>query len=482
MKSIVIYRGAGEFAEVYPDENSVKTREIMGMHTITLSFSAKTFYDFQFNDRCSVLGKLYKINQAPIISKESGENKYTLTFHAEYFDLSKVLYLGLDSNNTLSVTEHDFNGTGSDFIDLMLRNANDVNGYWQRGDVVDTGYINMSFKDEDCLTVLGRLAEAFGTEWWVEGKTIHLSRRRFATDMHFGVGMMQGLYSITRTPAPDSKIITRIYARGGAKNLPDNYRNFQNRLMMTGGIPYVEENTGLYGIVAKGITFDDIFPHRTGVVSSLGADGYSFFDKDVTFDLNQLGLGIPIKVTFNSGLLSGYTFNVVSFNPTTKEFKIARNTEEKTIEVPSAQLRIQEGDKYVLTDLTMPPPYIVEAEKQLTQAALNYVAKNSRPQYVYNVAISPTYMQGRDYDLDIGYEVQILDADLVITEKITVIKCTQNLKDERIYNVELAQEKAVGKFASLQNTVANTSREVATVARTIEVMNSNIDRLRSQIQ
>jgi hypothetical protein len=477
MRTITIYRNGSALAEVFPDENAVQTRVQQGDDTLTLSFSASTYWDFRYNDSCTVFDKLYKINVVPIVKKGSGANEYTLTFHAEYYDLTKVQYLFLGVDNTFTDTEFDFNGTASDFLDLVLRNANRVSPQWKRGDVIDTGYKSLSFKNESCLDVLPRLAAEFNTEWWVEGKTIHLAKRRRASNMRFSVGWNEGLYSITRTPVQGAKLITRLYAKGANKNLPVGYRNGQQRLTMTGGVPYVEENVNVWGVWEGSATYDDIFPHRTGVVSSVGNE-FEFFDNSLNFDINQcLIAGIPAKVTFNSGLLSGYTFAIQSFNPTTRGFVILQNTEEKTIVVPGPVLKPAIGDKYVLTDIMMPQPYITAAESQVTAAALNEVAKSSRPAYTYGIDISPTYMTGRNYALDIGYEVRIKDVELNVDERISVTKCTRSLKDENKYVVELAREKQIGFLEGIQNSLAANSRAISQVARAVVGANVTIGRI-----
>jgi hypothetical protein len=334
------------------------------------------------------------------------------------------------------------------------------------------------------LEVLNRLAKEFDTEWAVEGKTVHLSRRRTASRMEFRHGWNLGLYSIARQLLPDTKIYTRLYAEGSDKNLPSNYRGYKNRLKMLGGIDYVEESTDVYGVIEEAHVFDDIFPHRTGKVTAINEDDiYVFYDSTLTFDINQyLIAGVEPKITFNSGQLQGYTFKIQRYDATGKSFRILPNEEEKTLAVPSDLLKPAIDDEYVLTDIYLPQYYIDEAERQLTVAAQTMLSKAARPQYKYDIDISPTYMEGKGYTLTPGTDVKLIDEELGLNEKRTAMKVLRYLQTESKYSVELSEKQSLGKIAQLRQSNQQNSRAIDAIQRILNSLPIINNRINGSIQ
>jgi hypothetical protein len=76
--------------------------------------------------------------------------------------------------------------------------------------------------------------------------------------------------------------------------------------------PYIQYNTQVYGVIEQTITFDDIYPHRTGVVTGVDAlNPFIFDDTLIDFDVNSYLLpGTSAKVVFNTGQLAGYSFEI----------------------------------------------------------------------------------------------------------------------------------------------------------------------------
>jgi hypothetical protein len=119
-------------------------------------------------------------------------------------------------------------GTADTFMDLLLANAARV-GTWEKGQVIPTGYKNLTFSRENCYSALQRLAEAFGTEFAIEGRKMHLTKRAKDTGYEFKQGQHKGLYDVTRVNIDQTSIVTRLYAYGAQKNLPPDYRNYSQR-------------------------------------------------------------------------------------------------------------------------------------------------------------------------------------------------------------------------------------------------------------
>lgn len=441
----------------------------MGDNILTLSFTLplNSYVDFRYNDSCTVFGEVYKVNQVPVYQKGEG-HRYTLTMHGEYYDLTKAQYLFLGSNNTLTQAEFYYTGTALDFLKLLLQNANRVNGYWMRGDVVTTSYKTLSFSRENCLEALQRIAEAFGTEWWVEGKTIHLSRRRTASGLYLKYGEAQALLNITRQPLNDTRIVTRLYPVGSNKNLPPNYRGGKSNLTLPGGVAFIEQNVDLYGVSEASVVFEDIFPHRTGKVTATG-DPFTVYDASLNFDINQqLAPGLDAKITFNTGQLGGNEFKIQSYNASTKEIRFLKNAEETSIELPNETLRPAIGDEYVLTGIIMPQVYVDKGEKDVAISGETLLSKTSRPQYSYAVDLNEINIKGRNVKIELGAEVQIDDTNLGRVERIAVTRRTRYVLQENKYAIEVGESTKAGPIARLQSGQATTERQVREITDAVD--------------
>jgi hypothetical protein len=583
MTTVDIYRGAGILVTIKPDDSSNQAKKVMGDNVITLTFEDSRNIIFKVNDYCTVYGEKYTLNALPVITKGSTrEHKYTLLMQAEGFDLVKYLFLFLGSDNTLREAEFSLMGNTDTFVDLILANANRAGSGWIKGQVVPSGYKNLSFSGENCYNALARLAEEFETEFWIVGKTINLTKKSNDTGHVYKNEIRKGLYEITRLLKSDSSIITRLYAFGAEKNLPADYNNGARRLQMrslvpvdeprlihdvtgtvtdnldgtedivfdftpatdpgTGlfiefrrvgtsgdwiispgastsprtlpGIPlgtynirfrnatfgdvtqqitvtesffdpllpssstqpqyYLEKNVATYGVREFTKYFDDIFPRRTGTVSSIDISSpYKFFDTSMDFDINlQLLPGIAPKITFNTGQLAGYTFDLSSYNNSTKEFVILKNKDEKILDVPSPSLKPAIGDKYVITDILLPQSYIDAAEAELKVAAQALLDTIADPQLSFNLTFDPVYLKGMNRQLNIGDLIWISDDELEIQRKIRIVSTTRNIVNEFQYNVEVSDTVSPGTISLIINAVNSSDRDISNISQ--QLLNNSI--------
>jgi hypothetical protein len=219
-------------------------------------------------------------------------------------------------------------------------------------------------------------------------------------------------------------------------------------------LPYLEENADLYGVIEDNYINDDILPHRTGKVTAADAtDIYKFTDSLIDFDVNtQVLPGLTAKVTFNSGDLIGYTFDISAFDNGTKQFTILKNKDEKALEIPSSILRPRIGDEYVLTDIEMPASYVKAAEQLLQVKAQEYLDLYSKPLYSYIIVCDPKWFRANKIKMNIGDVVFLNDLELMIEKYIRVISLTKSLIDEYEYQLELGDVVPTG---TLQQIIQN---------------------------
>lgn len=576
MNEIDIYRGASLFTKIKPENSSIQFKKVMGENQLQLNFRTSQFFDFEINDYCTVFGERYQFNELPIV-KKLGTTLYEFqgVMESEASDLGKIQFLFLGSNNILRESDFSLMGDATMFIDLVIANAQRIDPTWVKGEVIPTGYKNLSFKEENCYNALSKIAEAFGTEFWIEGKTIHLVKVENDTGIVLQYGKNKGLYDLTRTTVAQSGVFTRLYAYGSDRNLPAGYQNYSKRLSLPpaphpclvssvtatvvdngngtrtftfsftppsdpgvtalqleyrisgssdpwtnnagaatsprvvtvptldsydfvfrtlgavcGGIatlpitvnatfttpilvnspiPYLEKNVAKYGVREAVKIFEDVYPHRTGTVTSVNvANEYQFSDTNINFDVNaQLLPGISPKITFNTGQLAGYEFDVASFDNGTKTFIILKNKNERVLDIPNSLLKPAIGDEYVMTDINMPQSYIDAAEIELQTRAQAFLDDISEPQHVYAVNINPVYLMQKGYILGIGDMMWIIDQELEVQKRIRIISTSRNLINEFQYQVDIADAVTPGKIEKILADGKAVTQQVSTLQQTV---------------
>lgn len=563
MQTVSIFRGTDHLADVHPDENSVQIKAVMGDNIVNLAFAENHHIPFAIGDWCIVFGERYQLNARPTIKKVSRFRwEYSLRLEAEAYDLTKAQYMDYGPDNTLTEPDFSLMGTAADFVGHIIKNMARVDSGWSIGQVIPTGYKPLTFSKLNCYNALGQIAQAFDTEFWIVGKTIHLTKRSVDVGRKFRHGKGGGLYDLTRIPMDGTSVITRLYVYGAERNLPPSYPS--KRLMLPGvvtdgagqygfkniewftsevsggmfttfsflpptgpninalsisysgpggsgnstagnttprsitlpasawydirftvhvmggtsyttepfritanaagvglqgdppRVPYIEKNILQYGAIEGIKVFDDIYPRRTGKVTAVDATNIMRFrDNTLDFDINgQLMPGIAAKVTFQTGELAGYTFDIESYDAGSKWIQVLKNRDEKAIDVPSELLRPQIGDEYVLHDIIMPQTYIDAAEEDLAAKAALMMDSISIDQEKYGFNFDPTVLRRIKYVPRTGDLIWISDDDLGVNRRIRITSTTRNIVNEHEVAVEVAdtiQFNTVERIVSGQN-------------------------------
>lgn len=314
-------------------------------------------------------------------------------------------------------------------LDLFLRNLSAL-GYKYRGAAftyqIDQTVANaphvINYQNTNMFDALTLMAEAWGTEWWVDGSVIFFGRCEFSDAVDLEIGVEAATMSRS-----DSKgtYATRIYAFGSTRNLPENYREVdssvvvngvvQKRLMLPAGTPYIDAYSGMSTeeAVEAVVIFDDIYPHRIGTLSSVtevertdtieNEDGsttqetytvYRYKDTGLDFDSKYILPGEELQITFQTGSLSGMTFGV-AFNPDNKNpeeqlWEIVRN-EDYGVMLPNDTLKPKDGDTYILSgfDSTMVSDLMIpDAEQELKARAEDYIEKTKVDDGTYTATLA----------------------------------------------------------------------------------------------
>lgn len=471
---IQVKRGSAAVIDINPLSSSAYTKAVMGEEEITLVWEAPAFTQLNIGDYIVYEGANFTLNQLPTVKKLSTRLwQYNAVFQSTKYDLAKAIYMIFDNTGTLPSGEFSLTGTADTFMDLLISNLNRVAGsaLWSKGQVIaDTKYVDLTFSNEDCLSVLGRLADEFETEYHVSNRVIHLDKISAVREISLEYGST--IYDIERIAVDSSDIVTRLYPFGSTKNLATNYRGGNSPLRLPEEIGnYIESNVDLYGVIEGSKTFEDIYPRLSsggaGTVTAVGNE-FTFTDTALDFDVNTCLMdGTTAKVHFNTGECAGYDFEIKSYVHATKTFVIIANSMENDLALPTADLKPVVGDKYVLLDIVMPAAYLAAAEAELLAKSQELIAANSTPKVNYKATFSSLYARENLQNVECGDTVTITDDDMGISEPIRIIKLTKAISE--YWNVQLDLANAVSKttlqritgdVSQLQNNVVTTNERI----------------------
>ena len=341
---ITIYDRAGNpKAELSPNDSSTQVKEVQGDNVLTLSFTlydhiALDVYDYaDFEGERYWLTERYRPKQ-----KSTGEWAYDLKLYGIESLIKNWLVLKTVDNEqdplfTLTAPPRDHVA----MIVKCMNDACDNITDWKVGQVNGTENITIDYFGKYCDEGLREIAEKVGAEFWTEGQTVNICRCEHGEPVTLGYD--KGLLSIDPGTANNVKFYTRLFPKGSSRNIDPSKYGY-SRLQLPDGQKYIEVYSDEYGIVDhyEESAFADIYPRRTGTVSSIrsevkrGEDGkdftiYYFRDNSLPFDPNDYMIGGKvIRVSFQEGSeLAGqgdeengtYYFEV-NFDSKTREFEI----------------------------------------------------------------------------------------------------------------------------------------------------------------
>lgn len=438
---INIMRGSATLVTVNPISGSSVTRRLMGTESVSLQFDIASYISFQPGDFITVQGVVYTMNLFPTVKKTGTYSyNYALELESPVYQLLKTMCLFYDANNVVQEGVFSVMNNPLGFAQLLVLNLNRLDTGWTVGATVLGTFLNVSFSDESCMSAINKIATAFATEWYVVGKTLNIQQKLNAKTTT--LSYQGGIFNLTRSPNTNGSLVTRLYVLGGTKNLPTGYDSayvtggYMN-LHMPSGATHLDSNIATYGTYEEVKTFDTIFPNRQGAVTKVN-DYLTFVDSTMDFDVNAYMLsGLVAQVSFLTGQLAGYTFNITGYAAGTMTYSIAININEKSLPVPSAAISPSVGDLYVLLNISLPPSYITQAENLLQTTATAYMALNSVPRWAYDLTLDGNYLKNSSLSFDAGDQITIVDAPMSINSAIRVMGVTYGLLYGDTYKLTL---------------------------------------------
>lgn len=470
-------------------ESGECTQDLLGNDIASLKVvSAETF---EVNIGCSVVlyGKTYTMNQMPSV-KKLGERyyEYTLNFEGPQYLLRRAAFFNTDITGYNNTGDFPLTADCELYLDVLISNLNRVygSGVWIKGVFPTTPVKTIQFAESNCLSALQQICKEFEQEFEIiEGSgtyTINIKKVGSTIANTYSFGKGKGLYELQRDTVKDEDIITRLYPFGGTKNLRANYRGYSQRLMIgdppNGNYIDAPDAIAAFGIIEGQKYFDDIFPSRTGTVTSV-ISPYVFTDASMDFDLNEtdgsgntkyLIAGVQAKIHFNTGNLAGYEFGLAEKNGyvhSTKTFTLVPFEDERGLKLPSESevaFQIQPGDEYVIIDIMLPDSYVETAELTLRSQAQLFLDQNKAPKVQYSLTFDEMYLQELagpgaivNY-FEVGDYVRIVDSELAIDKASRVISMTRDVLHPYRYKLTIDDTYDVNIITQLINSQKETNK------------------------
>lgn len=470
-----------------PDSSSTHHEEVGGDDYLSVSLDSQECVTLELNDWTVWEGRKFWCVET-YTPKQTGRRKwtYSVKLYGAASLIKQALMLNTEDSPVFSYT-----ATAREHVALVVKNLNRWMGGitdWKVGKVEATGNIVVDYSEglygNDALK---KIADEAGTEWWIEGMTVNVCRCERGDEVTLGYG--NGLLSIERDSADNVKFFTRLFPIGSSRNI-DAEKYGSSRLLLPSRATYVERNTEL-GIVEhfEQAAFQDIYPRRTGAVSSVrketkkGDDGkpfdiYYFTDGGMNFDPNEYEIGGLVKrVTFQTGQLAGLGndedgehYFEVNYNSATREFELITIWPyDDDTQVPGGVLEPKAEDTYILWNVRMPDEYYPIAEEEYATAVEKYMDEHCLDRSVYKCSTDYVALKKRGVVPCMGQRVR-LESDRFFASgyresRITVVD--QKLERPTEADIEISDVLSQTTQSRMADEIENVRSEVK--ANTVEL-------------
>ncbi len=415
---------------VEPRDNSTQAEEIQAGNVLNVSFILPERVSLGVNDYADFMWRRYWLTEKyRPVQKSTVEWEYSLKLYGLENLISRFLVL----NTTDGGNEPVFTLTAPprEHVALIVKSINAGFGTndWKVGTVEAGDNIVVDYHGKYCDEGLKAVADAAGTEYWIEGTTVNLCRCEHGERVT--LGYRNGLTKIQPDVADNAKVYTRLFPTGSSKNI-DPAKYGHSRLQLPGGAQYVDVNTDKYGIIHhyEENAFAGIFPRYIGTVSSVRSeertndDGdkftvYYFIDNNLPFDPNNYDLGTLVKrVTFQEGSElaglgnddNGTHYFEINFDSDTREFEIITQFTDSG-QLPGGVLVPKPGDRYIPWNMRMPDEYYALAEAEYLDAVHEYNRRHCVDVSCFKAPTDYIEIERRKLELHVGQRVRLESPD-----------------------------------------------------------------------
>lgn len=481
--------------------------ELMSKSYIQLSWNSNKHDELEAGAFITVGGKKFKLLEPyqPDMSDEV-ECKYSPLFYDEVAEWSKKPFF-LVSDNT-EETDWGLTAYPGQFMERVVAALKKYTGssytFSVDSSIADEKMEYLSFQNVSIFDALGMIADAFDTEWWVDGTTIHLSKCQYGSEITLEVGRNIGSPFITKNK---SGYYTRFYAFGSTRNITQDYNDsgFTNGLVNKrltlnpdvhpGGYIDIRDNLNKEEVFVKTLIFDDIYPSSKLAISSVSAQLNDLRDSEgdkiqvgvdsggnpiykqyaiwkfkipgftlnnTTYDKvdNPDGMllpGLELSASFESGQLNGRDFKL-TYHEDTQEYEI-NFVEENGIIVPGTTSIIpSDGDMVVLYNIKMPHEYVSSAQAELAQELLKEIGKRQQDRDSYTFPSNPVAFKSGNIDLEVGRSVLYKCGSKTLSTR--VLKVEKQLDYPIEQTITIGEEKIKGNTTEIKEEVINANQSI----------------------
>ena len=414
--------------------NSIHRFQLMKEDYVQLQFSLGEPVYFEIGDYIEVEGVPFYITGPtyPTFNTSTAGYDYSIQFDSHYYRWKNhILFYNRQGNREASWS---LTRAPEAHLSIVVSNLTEIgftyNGQNYQAVVesdVDTSAKLVQYDNTNIIDALTLIAEAWDTEWWVDGNMIHLGRCEKGEPVRLEIG--KEIFSMTRSQSQDI-YATRLYVFGSTRNIPIDYRKSQSgtvvegvvqkRLMLPVGTPYIDVIDGLSDeeVIEAVVIFEDVYPRMMGTMTTVeaiertdeGEDGgtytaYRFTDNSFTFNSQYILPGEELRIQFQTGPLSGMDFGVI-FNPDelpeddpkAQVFEIVRN-EDYGQHLPKDPLIPSVGNQYVLYNFDtqyVNDTLLPEAEQELLEKGITYKDKMVSDPSTYTLNMNSYLVSGYD--------------------------------------------------------------------------------------
>ena len=240
MRRFIIYSKDGQTQRCVANKLEYNG-EFMGACSVNITVTSPTPIDFTVGDYLIYRGERFEINYDPTELKQASKNTYgeafkyeNVVFNSLADELTRCEFLDYVKEDNLihysSLPTFSFYAESINALAERIQvNLDRIYKGEQKWTVtVHPEYVNEANKSISISSInvwdaLALVNSEFKANFIIRGRTITIGTAGIAVGNMFGYGKGKGLYSIQKTADSSQKIITRLRAYGGTKNLPYNY-------------------------------------------------------------------------------------------------------------------------------------------------------------------------------------------------------------------------------------------------------------------
>ena len=412
------------------DDNSYRNRQIMGDHNLTLYYSLAEHTEIPVGSYVEYQGVRYTLERPEAFKmKHRRLFEYTVTFEAYQSRAKRWKF----RNTVDGRLKFPLTATPREHLQMFVDNMNRRDSGWTIGACVTGVEHLINYDNNYCLEALQAMADEFGTEFEISGKTVSLHKVEYnkSNPLPLSYGRGNGFKpNVGRSNSGDAMPVEILFAVGGEDNIDPHAYGNRSLLLPEGGaigfdgVHFSDEegfdatNARYYAVSEDRLSIQrndkelssqaedsldcsDIYPKRVGTIGQVivvDADNhfYDFTDTNPASDPcpnfeERLIAGETMTVRFQSGMLAGREFEVkYNHNPKTEKGvqKLGRRFEIVPQEIdgvtmPDATFKPVAGDTYAVFHCSMPTGYTAKAEADMFRAAVRYMYEHEDQRFSF---------------------------------------------------------------------------------------------------